>query len=525
MCKLLKQFLRSQEGSVIPLVGLVMVSMIGAIGAAVDTGRAQLVQAKLSSSLDAAGLAAGSTVSTMSIEEETNKYLNANFNGYMGATLYDVSVVANDSDTVFALSASATAPTTFMRLLGQETISVRANSEVTRAISGLELVLVLDNTGSMNCPVSGYCGSTSTEQANSKLAAAKSAATDLINIMYGDKETVEDLWVGLVPFSQTVNIGTSRTSWTTADASNWGPTSWGGCVDARETSNRDTTDDPPSVATFPKYYWPDHDDKNNWISTSTNTTGPNSTTICNKKSTCTCANYGPCTTTTSTSGNTTTSTTISCNGSGNNKSCTRSVTTTTTTTNYTINSTKGPNRYCPQEVTPMSGDKSAVLTGIDDMEARGNTHIVLGAAWGWRMLSPRWQGLWGGDMDENGLPQEYNTPRMNKAVIIMTDGDNSIDNSNHGAYWYLSDGKLGTTNASTAETRLDTRLGQVCTSMKNNNIIVYTISFGSVSSTSQTMLRNCATQSDFYFPSPNNATLQASFRAIGDSLSNLRVSK
>jgi len=360
--------------------------------------------------------------------------------------------------------------------------------------------MVLDNTGSM---------------AGSKLTSLKSAATSLVGILYGNQATVEDLWIGLVPFSQAVNIGSSRSSWTTANAFNWGPTSWAGCVDAREASNRDTTDDPPSVATFPQYYWPD-DSNNNWSSTSTSS---DSEYICHNRNSCTCANYGPCTTTTS--GNT--STTIACSGSGSGRDCTS--TTTTTTTSYTITSTRTPNKYCPQAVTPMTGNKTTILNSISAMVADGQTHIGLGAVWGWRMLSPRWRNLWGGEMDANALPLDYNTPKMNKAVIIMTDGDNTMLSGYRGAYWYLSDGKLGTTNQSTAETRLDTRLSTVCTAMKNQNIIVYTISFGSVSGTSTTMLRNCASQSDFYFPSPDDATLQAAFKSIGDSLSSLRVSR
>lgn len=510
-------FLRAEEGSTMPMIGLLIFTLLGSAGAAVDTGRGQLVKAKLSSSLDAAGLAAGSTVNTTSLQSEAEKYLHANFNGYMGASITNLTISANGDNTVFTLSATALMPTTFMQILGINTITVGAESEITRANSGLELVMVLDNTGSM---------------AGSKLTSLKSAAASMVNILYGNNSTVENLWIGLVPFSQTVNIGPARSDWTTSTAFNWGPTSWAGCVDAREAGSRDVTDDPPTAANsatlFPKYYWPD-DGNNNWISssTSTTTTGPTSTTICNKKSSCTCANYGPCTTTSSTSGNTTTTTTISCNGSGSNKSCTRTVSTstTTTTTNYTIDGTHGPNKYCPQTVTPMTASKSTILSGVNSMTAAGNTHIGLGAVWGWRMLSPRWRSIWGGEMALNALPLDYNTPKMNKAVIIMTDGDNTIDNGSRGAYWYLSDGKLGTTNQSTAETRLDTRLSQVCTSMKNNNIIVYTISFGSISSTSQTMLRNCASQADFYFPSPDAATLNTAFKAIGDSLASLRVSK
>lgn len=508
---LLKLF-SSDSGSIMPVIGVLVAAMLGSAGAAVDTGRGQLVKAKLSSSLDAAGLAASSTVNTASLEAEATKYLNVNFNNYMGAEISSFTITSNADNTVFELSASAEVPTTFMRVLGIDTIHVEAASEITRASSGLELVMVLDNTGSM---------------AGTKLTDLKSAATNLVNILYGSQTTIDDLWIGLVPFSQAVNVGPTRTSWVSTDAFNWGPTSWAGCVDAREASNRDTTDDPPATATFPRYYWPD-DGNNDWMSpgTQTTTTGPVVTRICNNSSTCKCSNY-TCNTTSSTSGNTTTTTTVSCGGSGSSRYCDRSVTTATTVnvTNYTINSTHGPNKYCPQEVTPMTGSKSTILSGINAMVAAGNTHIGIGAVWGWRMLSPRWRTLWGGDMNTHNLPLDYNTPKMNKAVIIMTDGDNTIDNSNHGAYWYLSNNKLGTTNQTTAESRLDARLSTVCTNMKNNNIIVYTISFGTVASSSATMLRNCASQSDFYFPSPDSATLQSAFKSIGDSLSSLRVSR
>ncbi len=425
----------------------------------VDTGRYQLVKAKLSSSLDAAGLAAGATISTTNATTEVNKYLSANFNGYMGATLQQVDVAQNADSTVLTLSATATLPTTFMRIVGDTTMSVAAQSEISRESRGLELVMVLDNTGSM---------------AGSKLTSLKSAATDMVNILYGGQDTVDNLWIGLVPFSQAVNIGSSRTAWVSTDSFNWGPTSWGGCVDAREASGRDVTDDPPSVAKFPRYYWL-CDTNNKWYGTN--------------------SSHSNCLT-----------------GSGfQYKSG--------------LGSSLGPNKQCPQTVTPLTASKATILNSINNMNAVGNTHINLGAAWGWRMLSPRWQGLWGGEMNANGLPLAYNTPLMNKAVIIMTDGDNTMDNTNHTAYWYLSNGKLGTTNSTAAVTQMNSRLSQVCSSMKENNIIVYTISFGTVSSSSATMLRNCASQEEFYFPSPTGSDLQAAFHAIGDSLASLRLSK
>jgi hypothetical protein len=246
-------------------------------------------------------------------------------------------------------------------------------------------------------------------------------------------------------------------------------------VDAREASNRDTTDDPPSVAKFPRYYWP-CDTNNKWYGTNT------------AKDNC------------STSG------TIKYNSSLNTTSL-------------------GPNLYCAQPLLPMTASKSTVLNNINSMQAVGNTHIGLGLAWGWRLLSPRWRGVWTGEMATEGLPQDYNTPLMTKVVVLMTDGDNTIDNSSRGAYWYLSAGKLGTTNSSTAVTQLNTRTNTVCSNMKANNVIIYTIGLGtSLNTTSKNLLKNCASKPEYYFLSPTTNELQVIFKQIGDSLANLRVS-
>ena len=455
-----RAFARAERGAVAPLVGIGAIMLVGATGVAIDTARLQLVQTRLSNSLDAAGLAAGATVSTTNATTEAKKYLNSNFNGYMGANLIGDPVVTPNSDnTIINLSASANVPTMFMKIFGITSNTVSATSEITRASKGLELVMVLDNTGSM---------------AGSKLTSLKTAASDLVNILHGNS-TPDNLWIGLVPFSQAVNVGSTHADWLDTTTFNWGPTSWGGCMDAR-TGTYDRTDDPPSVRKFTAYFWPDSNDDdidNDWR-----------------------------------------------HGSSGNY------------TYETLSNTLGPNKSCPQEVTRMTASKNTITNAVNGMVAAGNTHISEGAIWGWRMISPRWRGLWGGSMAASSLPLDYNTQNMNKAVIIMTDGDNTIDNDNRGAYGYLSDCKLYndagtscTTSQSTAETRLDSRLTADCTAMKNNNIYVYTVSFGTVSNASKTMLRNCATQSDFYFDSPNSTTLQAAFRAIGDSLSNLRVSR
>ena len=449
--KRMRDLLRSEDGSVLPLIGLSIIVLLGSVGLAVDVSRRELAQSRLSNALDAAGLAAGSTVNTTNVTTEVNKYLNANFpSNYVDTTVTNVTVTVSANSTVIDLSATGTVNTTFGKIFGIRSLPIVATSQVTRSTKGMELVLVMDNTGSM--------------ADNNKLVDMKSAATSLLNILYGSKNTVDNLWVGLVPFSQAVNIGPTRTTWidtTYKNGLNWGPTTWAGCVDARYTG-RDVTDDPPSLEKFKTYYWPD-DANNDWIKT---------------------------------------------NGKYN-----------------TISSSLGPNKNCPVTVTPMIAQKNTAITAINAMKAVGNTHVGLGAVWGWRMLSPRWRGLWGGQMDTNSLPLDYNTPLMNKAVVLLTDGMNTIDNSNHTAYWYLSDKHLGTTNQTNAVKALDTRLASVCASMKSHGIIVYTVAFDNPGASVETLLKNCASDPSFYFDSPTGSALQQAFSLIGDSLSNLRLSK
>jgi hypothetical protein len=114
--------------------------------------------------------------------------------------------------------------------------------------------------------------------------------------------------------------------------------------------------------------------------------------------------------------------------------------------------------------------------------------------WGWNMISPRWRGEWGGTMNSNNLPLDNGTKGMNKAIVLLTDGDNTIDNRSHGSYWYLSNGRLGTTNSGTAVTTMNNRTLQICTALKQQGVYIYTIALGTqLNAAAITMLKDCAT--------------------------------
>ena len=56
-----------------------------------------------------------------------------------------------------------------------------------------------------------------------------------------------------------------------------------------------------------------------------------------------------------------------------------------------------PNLGCGSPITPLTASKATIKAAIDAMGPvhRGGTTGNLGLTWGWRTLSPRWRGLWG----------------------------------------------------------------------------------------------------------------------------------
>lgn len=420
----IRAFCGSEKGSVIPLVGLAFFVIMGVIGMAIDIGRAQLVESKLMNSMDAAGLAAGAKLNTASVQAEVEKFVQANYpDGYADSVVTNIATAVTDGGNTITVSGTAVMQTAFMQLFGVSEVTVSATSEITRAIGGLELSLVLDNTGSMGN--------------NNKLEDLKDASHELLNVVFGGETTANKLFVGVVPFSQSVNIGTSRAAWLNAAP----PAGWGGCVRARtgpDPVDRDTSDDPPATELFSPY-----------------------------------------------------------TSSG-----------------------------CSQALTPLTNVKATVDDAIDDMTDGGYTHVNFGAVWGWRMLSPRWRAAWAIDIAGNELPLDYNTPTMNKAAVIMTDGENTFPSSGRTAYGRLSDGELnGATSQNNAVNELNSRLLMVCTNMKNAGITVYTVAFGNPGAAIEAMMEQCASQPDFYFDPSSGADLSLAFQVIGDSLANLRVSR
>ncbi|MEZ5931558.1 MAG: TadE/TadG family type IV pilus assembly protein [Alphaproteobacteria bacterium] len=516
--------MRDQRGIVAIIVGLAVIPMFAAIGLAIDGARGYMLQSKLSYAIDSAGLAGGRAFDSDQREDDIQMFFDANFPpGYMDATIQGGKprVVFDDEANTITIEATATIPTRLMSVVGIPTMSVSARAVIQRQLPGMELVLVMDNTGSM--------------RSDGKIGAMKDAATALINILYGERETVDNFWVGLVPYAATVNIGNHRISWMDGfNPNSFQPSSWKGCVEARSYPN-DSNDARPQVEKWQPFLWPttfehfpnphhaagagsyDEDDPATWgeYLNGDNDWDPDGTQEELKED------------------------------------------------NNDQNDGTGPNLGCGPAITSLTASKTTVLDAIDEMQPwhRGGTMSNLGLAWGWRVISPNYQNRWKGDTP-NDLPKDYDAPNSTKAVILLTDGQNewydwpgktwrvggedhysglpgsnSYPNSydddfrddwpgaDYTAYGRLSEGRLGTTSNSQARSTINTRMLELCTAMKDEGIIIYTITFRLNSTATQNLFRSCASRPGFYFNSPSNSDLQQVFVQIADELSNLRLAE
>lgn len=189
-------FRRDKRGNFATIFALALIPILVAMGAAVDISRAYVVQSRLRSALDAAGLAVGTATgkTTSEVQAIAQAYFDANYPadklGVPGAIS-----VSDNGDTV-DLSVTAELPTTIMGIVGIHDMNVSATSQIKRQGKKLEVALVLDNTGSM-----GQSG---------KLQSMKDAAKLLLDTLKNSSAATNtgDVRVALVPFTVDVNVGT-----------------------------------------------------------------------------------------------------------------------------------------------------------------------------------------------------------------------------------------------------------------------------------------------------------------------------
>lgn len=527
--------LHSQRGMVSLVFAFSSVALFVAMLTGIDYMRWVTVQARAQDALDTAVLAAGRNLGNLTTnptsaqieawKQDAIRYFQANWpQDYLGSNIdtanVQISVVNTPASNsapagqLLSMSLNGKLPLLVSAYLGNAPLTVSASNQALRvAKNNLELVLVLDNTGSMADPAGGSSG-------KSKLAALKSAAITLINLLKPTTTSGASAYFGLVPFTTVVNVrdagGKLPTAWldasrkdtagaTLAATAPFAAGDWQGCLSEPQPLSRPLALQNPANRPFRAYFdgWSAWE---NWY----------------------WSGFG-----------------------------------------WVDQWTYGNFRqdYCPaQPTTFLTSNTTTLANSINAMQANGSTFIASGILWGWRMLAPSWRNAdsskgWGSAT----LPQDTSA-YLTKAMIIITDGANVWQlptsafslpdltrlrssgssyiggnmpgypsNYNSGtAYVYGGfSGNLapygtvsGTYNDSASRDIVDAIQLNACQQASAAGIKIWGIVYGKNDSEMQhslSIMRQCVNQAAYY--APTDADLQQDFESIAGQLSTLRLTR
>jgi Flp pilus assembly protein TadG len=370
---MMKKFASDVRGNTAIMFALTIVPLVLAAGASIDWVRVNRTQTVLQGAADAAAVAGSASGLTTKPElmQVVTDYAVANGAADAVDSITSFNFDLDEHNRTFSVTIKGKMKTALMGIAGISSLDVDAYSEVGLANEGMEVALVLDNTGSMTD--------------SNRLPALKAAAKQLVDEVFKASGS-NYVKIGVVPFSEYVNVGLGNRNapWINvpADTSTTTNQCWDTYPNATKSNCRMETstwtlDGIPQTSTYEVCDW----------------------------------NYG---TPVQQCGPVTNSLTWNgCVGS-------RSV---TTDTSIGDPGTKYPgvqNVNCPIELLPLTTDKAAINSKIDSMTGVGNTYIPAGLIWGWNILDPNHpyteakSASW---MSDHG---------GTKAIVLMTDGDNTL---------------------------------------------------------------------------------------------------
>lgn len=200
----------------------------------------------------------------------------------------------------------------------------------------------------------------------------------------------------------------------------------------------------------------------------------------------------------------------------------------------------GSNRCSSQsKLIPLTSDRAVLESAISNLTADGGTAGQTGIAWGWYTLSPNWTNLWPTDSD----PEPYTNKKNLKFAVIMTDGEfnRHFDRvwlsegscnyyryygyvteecrSGSSQYWLLRSSS-GYSGASA------TRARDLCDAMKEEDIRLYTVYFGTSPTSSEArVMRNCASSDRTFFTAQSSQDLISAFERIAREVQSIYLAK
>lgn len=454
---------RDRRGVVSIYFSVILTIMMVTMLAAVDMLRVAMLRSRVQSALDSAVLAVGYNLTAKTEEREADgkAYFNANMGAdSMGATIDGPTFLApvnTVNGTLYTITATVSVPLMVTAFTSGGAFEFTLSTTARRKTrSDVEVVLAIDNTGSMQ---------------GAKMAAAQAAAKNVVSTLLGSSSG-GNTFIGLVPFTETVNVGNNAQTktWLKAGESS---NNWNGCL----FENKGTD--------------------GNYSITNLSPTEPG--LLPEKQARFEVYHDG----------------TVSKAGSYSEG----------TGQNYCISS----------QVTFLTSNKTTLDAKINAMKADGNTMIAAGAIWGGRMLLPNWNGAWD-TTSGRPKPAWDGKTTVNKVLVLLTDGDNNVRGSGSNSAsvsnpyrnprnappWGNITGNPNV-NADNILWNVGTpAAASYCQAIKAAQVTIFTIPFDTsgsdISTDTDKLLKGCATSSDHFIEASDKDSLNEAFSKVVASL-------
>jgi Flp pilus assembly protein TadG len=535
---LVRRLVSDRAGNTLLIIAASVVPMLALVGGGIDMGRSYLSQARLQQACDAGVLAArkklGATVVTDGVLPSDaatigNRFFDLNFNsGAYGTTNRSYTMTLGNDYSVNGV-ATATVPTTIMKIFGFASVPVNVKCSAQFNYANTDIMMVLDTTGSMNDKA------VSTDP-KSKIDTLRQVVKDFYANIQSRKTQGVRIRYGFVPYSTNVNVGyLLKSSWmvgsnnyesrsavytgtgysaawrwryqsTPVDVSSFKGTSddalyvggsktfrtgnvpsnptnetftFKGCIEERATyvisdynnvdlsRARDLDIDAVPVKTNSDTQWRPILHELSWLRAITASSGY----------------WSP--------------------------------STVDSTSDYVQASDYGFTA-CPGRARKLAEMTSSDVSNyIDSLVAEGSTYHDIGMIWGGRLISPT--GIFASENgDVNGRPTM-------RHLIFLTDGLTAPLDYSYGSYGVepLSQRRWNSSSPYTLTQTVEKRFTYACNAVKNKNITVWVIGFGT---TVTDLMKNCA-GANHWFQANNASQLSAAFAAIASAIGDLRVIK
>jgi Flp pilus assembly protein TadG len=498
LLKLIKRFKNDRRGNFAMMTVIAFPAVFGCVAFGIDVANQLRLRTELQNANDTGVLFATryfQVNNRLPTNAQVQEFVQAN---YTGGTVSNISMVFDRQDNRMTVTSASNTKPMLMSYFGFQNTQLGAVSQANLGVNGaLEFALALDTTLSM--------------LDDDRIGGLKVAANNFVDILYDMKDRGADVKGAVVPFARYVNVGVSRRNepWMNVPKD----------IDTRKTTLVKRTERPVTgEINCRMVFTPAHVKEIPATERSckivdgfekctpgqparTENVAARNDRVCDPV-------YGPEVTKWV---NETTGRLVTWHGCVSSRPNPLNI-------QDAFDGEKFPGilgKKCASEIQPLTTSRSVLTRKINGLVPMDDTYIPEGVMWGMRMLTQA-------QPFTEGKPATGNAKPVRKALVVMTDGKNSVSpmleaNSFSANGIEHTGGDEALANQYTTES---------CMAAKAEGIEVYTISFGNqVPNDIRNLLEACASKPQLYFHASNSAALNEAFNKIADELLSIRLTQ